>query len=61
MVKNCLVLFISLLKLHCGLSLEFLNFWNPNDVYFQVQAFISNHAHKKMGDQGILFNRLVLV
>ena len=54
------VLFISFLKLHFGLSLGFLPFWNPKDVYFQVAALNSNHAHKKMGDQGVLLNRLVL-
>jgi len=61
MARKCPVLFIALLKLHCGLSLELLHFWNPYDVYFQIQAFISNHAHKKMGDQCILSNRPVLV
>jgi len=55
------VLFILLLKLHCGLSVIFSHFWNPYHAYFQVQAFTSNHAHKKMGDQGILSNRPVLV
>jgi len=44
------ILFILFLKLHFGLSLGFLPIWIPQDVYFQVQAFISNHAHKKIRD-----------
>jgi len=39
----------------------FLHFWNPYDLYFQVQVLISNHAQEKLGDQGILSNRSVLV
>ena len=43
------------LKLHCGLRLIFLHFWDPYDVNFQVQALISNHAH--MEDQRLFSNR----
>jgi len=43
--------------LHCGLRLIFLHFLNPHDVNFQVQALISNHAHKRMEDQRLFSNR----
>ena len=55
--RLCPVLCTWVLKLHCGLSPIFLHFWNPHDIYFHVQALISNHAHKRMGDQGVFPNR----
>jgi len=39
----------------------FLHFWNPQDVFFQIQALISNHAHKRIEDQRHLPNRPDLV
>jgi len=36
-------------------------FLDSPSVDFQVQALISNHAQEKLGDQGILSNRTVLV
>jgi len=55
--RKCPVLCTWFLRLHCGLSLIFLYFWDPHDVNFHVQALISNHAHKRMGDQVVFLNR----
>ena len=56
-----LILVMRFQKLNGGLSLRFLPFWNPQDVYFQVQALNSNHTQRKKRDQVILSNLLVLV
>jgi len=44
------VLLMRFHKLNGGLSLQ--------NVYFQVEALVFNHTHKRMRDQGLFPNRL---
>jgi len=43
--------------LNGGLSLGILPFWNPLNVYFQVQALVFNHTDKRMRDQWLFPNQ----